>query len=216
MQINRLPQERTPIVDQRRSTATERGRYKLISVTLNVPVILTLLRVALIPLFVLVFYLPLNWACPASAGVFLLAGVTDWLDGYLARRWQQISAFGAFLDPVADKLMVAAALVMLVDKQSSVWLAIPAIVIIGREIAVSALREFMAEMGQRGIVAVSFTAKVKTTCQMLALLLLLYHRSFFGLPSYAVGMVLIYVAAGLTLWSMVVYLRAAWRTVNLE
>jgi CDP-diacylglycerol--glycerol-3-phosphate 3-phosphatidyltransferase len=217
MQFNReLPQDPRPAVERRRAPMTERRRYKRIRVTLNVPVILTLLRVALIPLFVLVFYLPFNWAYPASAGVFLFAGITDWLDGYLARRWQQISAFGAFLDPVADKLMVAAALVMLVGKQSSVWLAVPAIVIIGREIAVSALREFMAEMGQRGIVAVSFTAKVKTTCQILALLLLLYHRPFFGLPSFILGMILIYAAAGLTLWSMAFYLRAAWRTVDVE
>lgn len=195
---------------------TERRRPKPVRITLNVPVILTLLRVALIPLFVLVFYLPFDWAYPASAGVFALAGVTDWLDGYLARRWQQISAFGAFLDPVADKLMVAAALVMLVGDQGSAWLAIPAIVIVGREIAVSALREFMAEMGQRGIVAVSFIAKVKTTCQILALLLLLYHRPLYGLPSHTMGMFLIYAAAVLTLWSMGVYLRAVWRTVHVE
>lgn len=211
-----LPQEPHPAVERRRSPMTERRRYKRVRITLNVPIILTLLRVALIPLFVLVFYMPFEWAYPASAYVFALAGITDWLDGYLARRLQQISAFGAFLDPVADKLMVAAALVMLVDMQSSVWLTVPAIVIIGREIAVSALREFMAEMGQRGIVAVSFAAKLKTTCQMLALLLLLYHRPLFGLPSYAMGMLLIYAAAGLTLWSMAIYLRAAWRTVDVE
>jgi CDP-diacylglycerol--glycerol-3-phosphate 3-phosphatidyltransferase len=188
--------------------------FRRVRITLNVPVVLTLLRIALIPLFVLVFYLPFAWAYPASAFVFALAGITDWLDGYLARRWQQISAFGAFLDPVADKLMVAAALIMLVDKHSSVWLAIPAIVIVGREIGVSALREWMAKLGQRGIVAVSFVAKVKTTCQIVALLLLLYHQPIFGLPTFAIGMVLIYAAAALTLWSMFVYLRAATRTVD--
>jgi CDP-diacylglycerol--glycerol-3-phosphate 3-phosphatidyltransferase len=182
--------------------------------TLNVPVVLTLLRIALIPLFVLVFYLPFAWASPASAAVFAFAGVTDWLDGYLARRWRQISAFGAFLDPVADKLMIAAALIMLVAEHSSLWLTIPAIVIVGREIGVSALREWMAELGQRGIVAVSFTAKVKTTCQIVALLLLLYHQPLFGLPTFAIGMTLIYVAAGLTLWSMIIYLRAALRRMN--
>jgi CDP-diacylglycerol--glycerol-3-phosphate 3-phosphatidyltransferase len=190
-------------------------RFRRVQITLNVPVVLTLLRIALIPLFVLVFYLPFAWAYPASALVFLLAGITDWLDGYLARRWEQISAFGAFLDPVADKLMVAAALVMLVDKHSSIWLAIPAIVIVGREIGVSALREWMAELGQRGIVAVSSIAKVKTTCQMVALLLLLYGRPLFGLPTYAIGLVLIYIATGLTLWSMFVYLRAAFRTEDM-
>lgn len=192
-----------------------RRTFRRVRITLNVPVVLTLLRIALIPLFVLVFYLPFAWAYPASAYVFLLAGITDWLDGYLARRWEQISAFGAFLDPVADKLMVAAALVMLVDKHSSVWLAVPAIVIVGREIGVSALREWMAELGQRGIVAVSFMAKVKTTCQIVALLLLLYHQPIFGLPTFALGMVLIYIAAALTLWSMFVYLRAAMRMVDM-
>jgi CDP-diacylglycerol---glycerol-3-phosphate 3-phosphatidyltransferase len=194
----------------------ERRRAERLRVTLNIPVILTLLRIALIPLFVLVFYLPFTWAHPVSAVVFLFAGVTDWLDGYLARRWGQISAFGAFLDPVADKLMVAAALMMLVGDNGSLWLAIPAIVIVGREIAVSALREFMAELGQRGIVAVSYAAKVKTTCQIVALLLLLHHQPLFGMPTYALGLVLIYAAAGLTLWSMLIYLRAAWRTVDVE
>ncbi len=197
-------------------TVKERRRAERLRVTLNIPVILTLLRIALIPLFVLVFYLPFTWAHPVSAVVFLFAGVTDWLDGYLARRWGQISTFGAFLDPVADKLMVAAALMMLVGDNGSLWLAIPAIVIVGREIAVSALREFMAELGQRGIVAVSYAAKVKTTCQIVALLLLLHRQPLFGMPTYALGLVLIYAAAGLTLWSMLIYLRAAWRTVDVE
>jgi len=192
------------------------GRVRRPRITVNVPTVLTLLRIALIPLFVLVFYLPFEWAYPASAAVFALAGVTDWLDGYLARRWRQISAFGAFLDPVADKLMVVAALVMLVSRHGTVWLAVPAIIITGREIAVSALREYMAELGQRGIVAVSLTGKVKTTCQMVALLLLLYHQPVFALPTHAIGMTLLYIAAGLTLWSMIVYLRAAWRTVDVE
>jgi CDP-diacylglycerol---glycerol-3-phosphate 3-phosphatidyltransferase len=189
---------------------------KCIRITLNMPVVLTLLRIALIPLFVVVFYLPFAWAHPASAGIFLLAGITDWLDGYLARRWEQSSMFGAFLDPVADKLMVAAALIMLVDKHSLVWLAIPAIIIVGREIGVSALREWMAGLGQRGIVAVSFIAKVKTTCQIVALLLLLYHQPIFGLPTFAIGMVLIYMAAVLTLWSMFVYMRAVLRAMIVE
>ncbi len=204
-----LPQEPSRV-------AKERRRANRVRVTLNLPVILTLLRIGLIPLFVVVFYLPFSWARPVSALVFLVAGVTDWLDGYLARRWGQISAFGAFLDPVADKLMVAAALMMLVGDNASLWLAVPAIVIVGREIAVSALREFMAEMGQRGIVAVSYTAKVKTTCQIVALLLLLHRQPLLGMPTYALGLVLIYAAAALTLWSMLVYLRAAWRTVDVE
>jgi CDP-diacylglycerol---glycerol-3-phosphate 3-phosphatidyltransferase len=199
---------------QERAPVTGGRRFSGVHIPLNVPVILTLLRIALIPLFVLVFYLPFSWASPASAMVFALAGITDWLDGYLARRWGQISAFGAFLDPVADKLMVAAALIMLVDKHGSLGLAIPAIVIVGREIGVSALREWMAEMGQRGIVAVSYISKVKTTCQIVALLLMLYRQPIFGLPSYAIGMVLIYAAASLTLWSMFLYLRAAVRSME--
>lgn len=191
--------------------AAKKKRHRIV---INVPIVLTLLRIALIPLFVLVFFLPYGWAYPASAAIFALAGITDWLDGYLARRWRQISAFGAFLDPVADKLMVIAALVMLVSRHGTVWLAIPAIVITGREIAVSALREYMAELGQRGIVAVSYTGKIKTTCQIIALLLLLYHYPLFGLPTHAIGIALMYIAAGLTLWSMVFYLRAAWRILN--
>ncbi len=191
--------------------ATVAKRHRVI---INIPIVLTLLRIALIPLFVLVFYLPYGWAYPASAAIFTLAGITDWLDGYLARRWRQISAFGAFLDPVADKLMVVAALVMLVSRHGTVWLAVPAIIITGREIAVSALREYMAELGQSGIVAVSFTGKIKTTCQIIALLLLLYHYPLFGLPTHAIGVALMYIAAGLTLWSMVFYLRAAWRTLD--
>jgi CDP-diacylglycerol--glycerol-3-phosphate 3-phosphatidyltransferase len=187
-------------------------RFKGVRIVVNVPVLLTLLRIGLIPMFVIVFYLPHPWANPASAVVFALAGVTDWLDGYLARRWQQMSAFGAFLDPVADKLMVASALIMLVSEHGSLWLTIPAIVIIGREIGVSALREWMAEVGERGLVAVSFTAKVKTTSQMVALILLLYDQPFLGLPTSDIGMALIYVAAALTLWSMVAYLRAAFHT----
>lgn len=180
----------------------------------NAPNLVTLLRIALIPLFVIVFYLPYEWTQPVSALIFLLAGVTDWLDGYLARRLDQASAFGAFLDPVADKLMVAVALVMLVDRHGSLVLVVPACVIIGREIAVSALREWMAELGRRSSVAVSYIAKIKTALQMLALLLLLYHQSVLGVPTYRLGVTLIYVAAALTLWSMALYLRTAWRVME--
>ena len=183
--------------------------------TLNVPNILTLLRIGLIPLFVVVFYLPFSWAYPTSAMIFALAALTDWLDGFLARRLNQTSAFGAFLDPVADKLMVVVALVMLVDVHGSLLLVIPAVIIIVREIAISALREWMAAIGQAKTVAVSMIGKVKTALQMIALLFLLYHWPFLGLPTHALGMLLIYVAAGLTLWSMVLYLKAAFRAVDI-
>ena len=181
---------------------------------LNLPNSLTLLRIGLIPVFVLLFYLPGDWKHPACALVFALAALTDWLDGYLARRLNQMSAFGAFLDPVADKLMVAVALVLLVQSNPSVWFAIPATIIIGREIAISALREWMAELGKRATVAVSVIGKFKTTAQMVALLLLLYERPIGIFPTYKVGMVLLLIAAALTLWSMLVYLRAAWPMLN--
>ncbi len=176
---------------------------------MNIPNILTLLRIALIPVFVGIFYLPWHWANEMTTLVFALAAITDWFDGYLARRWNQTSAFGAFLDPVADKLIVAVALVLLVQIHPSPWLAIAAAVIIGREITISALREWMAEIGQRATVAVSMIGKIKTTAQMGALLMLLYHDPILGLPIYEIGFVSLYIAAILTLWSMIVYLRAA-------
>jgi CDP-diacylglycerol--glycerol-3-phosphate 3-phosphatidyltransferase/cardiolipin synthase len=181
---------------------------------LNVPTLLTLIRIALIPVFALAYYLPVSWANIATTAIFILAGVTDWFDGYLARRLDQASAFGAFLDPVADKLMVAVALILLMQTHPTAWMAIPAAVIIGREIAVSALREWMAELGQRARVAVSFLGKYKTTAQILALILLLYHEPLFGLDTPVLGFILLYAAAVLTLWSMFVYLRAAWTVLR--
>jgi len=180
----------------------------------NIPNILTLLRIALIPVFVLLFYLPVQWSHLATALVFALAAATDWLDGYLARRLQETSAFGAFLDPVADKLMVATALVLLVETNPTnypgVLLAIAAAVIVGREITISALREWMAEVGAAATVAVSMLGKLKTTAQMLALVFLLYKEPIAGLPIADLGLLLLYVAAILTLWSMILYLTAAW------
>jgi len=178
----------------------------------NTPNLLTLLRIALIPVFVGVFYIPTRWASLACALVFTLAAITDWLDGYLARRWEQTSSLGAFLDPVADKLMVAVALVLLVQSDPRAVLALPAAVIIGREITVSALREWMAELGARAQVAVSKVGKVKTTAQMLAIILLILDDT--DSPVYGLGMVLLYVAAVLTLWSMVLYLRVAWPSLT--
>ncbi|GAB2803805.1 CDP-diacylglycerol--glycerol-3-phosphate 3-phosphatidyltransferase [Halomonas shantousis] len=175
---------------------------------MNIPNILTLARIAFIPLLVVVFYLPYAWSLLTAAGLFGLAALTDWLDGYLARRLNQSTPFGAFLDPVADKLMVVVALALLVERYEAIWLTLPALVIIGREIVISALREWMAELGKRGRVAVSWIGKLKTTLQMISLLLLLGFAP--GTPIAYVGVVMLYVAAVLTLWSMGQYLRAAW------
>jgi len=180
----------------------------------NTPNLLTFLRILLIPVFVGIFYIPAAWALFACAFVFAVAALTDWLDGYLARRWRQTSSFGAFLDPVADKLMVAVALVLLVQSDPRAVLALPAAIIIGREIAVSALREWMAEFGARMQVAVSKVAKFKTTAQMVALILLIIGRGDTDAPLYGLGMVLLYIAAALTLWSMALYLRAAWPSLT--
>ena len=174
----------------------------------NLPNLLTLLRIALIPVFVVVFYLPVSWARPGCALIFGLAALTDLVDGWLARRWGQTSALGAFLDPVADKLMVALALVLLVQSRPEVVLALPAAVIIGREITVSALREWMAEVGSRARVAVSVLGKVKTSAQMSAIFLLILGDQPWGWVQ-TLGLGLLYISAILTLWSMVNYLRAA-------
>lgn len=177
---------------------------------MNIPNSLSLLRIALIPCFAVLFYLPLPWANVVAAGTFTLAAVTDWLDGYLARRLGQISKLGAFLDPVADKLMVAVVLVLLLERNPTIWMTVPVAVIIGREITVSALREWMAELGARARVAVSVAGKVKTGCQMVAIILLVMHQSIFGYSMFALGLILLYIATGLTLWSMFAYLVAAW------
>lgn len=176
--------------------------------TIKLPNLLTLLRIVLIPVFILVYYLPYAWAPWAASAIFGLAAITDWFDGYLARKLDQTSPFGAFLDPVADKLMVAAALVVLVEVFASPLVTIPAIVIIGREIVISALREWMAELGARASVAVSSIGKIKTTLQMASILILIAAPLYSALSW--VGMVALYGAAALTLWSMVLYLRAAW------
>jgi len=180
----------------------------------NTPNLLTLLRIVLIPVFVGVFYVPAQGARFACALVFSVAALTDWLDGYLARRWGQTSPLGAFLDPVADKLMVAVALVLLVQADPRAILALPAAVIIGREITVSALREWMAELGARGRVAVSMVGKFKTTLQMVAIVLLILVKP--KNPIYDLGMALLYVAVVLTLWSMMLYLQAAWPSLTSE
>ena len=177
---------------------------------MNVPTTFTAVRILLVPVLVILFYLPFAWASLACAAVFAFAALTDWVDGFLARRLSQVSTFGAFLDPVADKLMVAVVLVLLVQRDPTPWITLPAAVIICREIVVSALRELMAELGQRTTVAVAAIGKVKTAAQMAALLLMLYRHEIGPVPTYWIGVALLYVATALTIWSMVVYLRVAW------
>ena len=172
----------------------------------NIPIFLTILRVILIPFFVLAFYLPILSAPFITTLIFFIAGVTDWFDGYLARKLKQTTRFGAFLDPVADKVMVITALVLIVEYQHSFWITIPAIIMISREIIISALREWMAELGERNKVAVSWLGKVKTTSQMLALGGLLWRYNVY---METLAIVLLYLAAILTVWSMLQYLKAA-------
>ncbi len=175
---------------------------------MSLPNLLTLSRILLIPVFVVVYYLPGQNAHVTAAFLFALGGFTDWLDGYLARRMNQSTPFGAFLDPVADKLMVATALVIIVEEYSVIYVTLPAMVIIGREIVISALREWMAEMGKRASVAVSYIGKIKTAAQMWAIILLLAGAAWDWVS--VTGGVLLYGAAMLTLWSMILYLKAAW------
>lgn len=183
--------------------------------SLNLPTILTLGRVAVIPLVLGFFYVDWPYARQTAAALFIAASITDWFDGWLARRWNQTSNFGAFLDPVADKLLVAVALIMLLrdDTQQIVGhqlMAVLVAVIIGREITISALREWLAELGQRKRVAVGTIGKVKTGFQMTAISLMLWQKPLGPIPIYLIGYMLLFAASLLTLWSMVVYLRAAW------
>ena len=182
----------------------------------NIPIFLTWLRIAMIPMVIGLFYLPETWmTLPErdawAASAFILAALTDWFDGWLARRGNQTSAFGAFLDPVADKLMVSAALLALLNlDRVDVMIAL---IIIGREITISALREWMAQLGASASVAVHWLGKFKTASQMIAIPCLLYHEDLFGIPVARVGFVLIVVAAILTVWSMLYYLRRAWPVI---
>lgn len=181
----------------------------------NIPILLTWLRIVLIPVFTAIMYLPASWVAPqtvniAAAAVFSIAGITDWFDGYLARKWKQTSDFGAFLDPVADKLMVAVALILLVHFNRT--FAVFAIVIIGREITISALREWMAQMGRRNSVAVVSLGKFKTAAQIAAIIMLLLKDiPFLGWSLMGIGNVLMLIASVLTIWSMFYYLEMAWK-----
>lgn len=179
----------------------------------NIPNILTSFRILLIPFFLIVFFLPVSWSHFAAAFIFWLASITDALDGYLARKLQQSTRFGAFLDPVADKVMVCAALVLIVQDYNNIWVTVPALIMISREIVISALREWMAEIGKRNSVKVSNIGKYKTAAQMLALIGLLWQPN-----SFIIGLsyLLLYIATVLTAWSMVIYLKASWADLSAE
>lgn len=172
---------------------------------LNIPTWFTLLRVVMIPFFVLAFYLPFHWGKPVCAMIFIVAVITDWFDGFLARRWKQTTSFGAFLDPVADKLIVAMALVLIAEYFHAWWITLPTAVMIAREIIISALREWMARIGKHHSITVSCISKVKTSIQMLALVSLLWHP---GEIAILIGIILLYIAAVLTFWSMFQYFYA--------
>jgi len=179
---------------------------------LTLPLLLTILRVAVIPVVLALFYLPIPYARQIATVLYAAACITDWFDGWLARRWGQTSKFGAFLDPVADKLLVAVCLVMLLHAQGDAnpLFSVLVAIIIGREITISALREWMAELGSRANVAVSWIGKLKTAFQMTAIGMMIWEIPTFGLPWFDMGFALLFVAAALTIWSMIIYLKAAW------
>ena len=183
---------------------------------LNLAILLTLFRIAAIPVVVVLFYSQMEHARPIAAIVFGLAAVTDMLDGWVARRFGQMSKFGEFLDPVADKLMVAIVLVMLVQGDPLWFVDIIAMIIIGREITISALREWMATIGERANVQVNWTGKVKTVLQMFGIGFMVYEEEFLGFDIYGIGFVMLVAAAGMTIWSMAIYLRAAWPYISLD
>jgi CDP-diacylglycerol--glycerol-3-phosphate 3-phosphatidyltransferase len=180
---------------------------------MNLPNLLTLSRIFLIPVFAVVYLVPGEGTYIYAAALFALAAFTDWLDGYLARRLDQTTAFGAFLDPVADKLIVVTALVLLIGHHNTLWFTLPGLIIVGREIVISALREWMAEMNRRGLVAGTWLGRLKTTFQMIAMVVLLANPPSLDRPWVIIGYVLLYIAAVMTLASMVIYLRAAWPTL---
>ncbi len=183
---------------------------------MNLPNLLTLLRIVLVPIFALVYLAPGETLYLWAGVLFALAAFTDWLDGYLARKLGQTTRFGTFLDPVADKLIVVTALILLIGQHANLWLTLPGIVIVSREIFISALREWMAEMDRRGLVAVTRVSKVKTTLQMVAITILLANAPDLHDHWVMSGYVLLYVAALMTLWSMCIYLMAAWPTLELD
>ncbi len=186
----------------------------------TIPNLVTASRIALIPLFVAAYFIPYRHANIITPVIFVAAALTDWLDGYLARSLEQTSPFGAFLDPVADKLMVAAALILLLSDTHNDYLlgrgifSMAVLIIIGREITISALREWMAELGKRSKLKVSNAGKVKTGIQMTAIPFILYRNNLFGLPIFLLGEILLYAAAGMTAWTMIAYLQIAWKDLT--
>ena len=193
------------------------SRYGCTRLNINIPNALTIMRIMLIPVLMVVFYLPFKNHLLVAAAIFAVAAITDWVDGYLARKLGQMTAFGAFLDPVADKLMVSIALVLLVERHDTLLFTLAACVIIGREIVISALREWMAELGKRTSVAVSYVGKVKTAFQMIAIVgLLAIDPNTDESWLLALSYLMLYSAAVLTLWSMFIYLRAAWHVMRDE
>ena len=181
---------------------------------MNVPNTITISRILLIPVFIAVFYLPYSWAPALATFVFWFAAITDWFDGYLARKLNQQSALGAFIDPLADKLMVISALLLILTQHpDNNWLLFSSLIIISREIFISSLREWMASLGRGDDVAVSFAGKAKTVAQMFALLFLIYGQDLFGLPIYIIGVGMLVWAAFLTIVSMIVYIKAAWSSL---
>lgn len=184
---------------------------------MNLPSLITWARVFAIPVFILCYFLPTPHQNIILTLIFMAAAFTDWLDGYLARKWNQTSSFGAFLDPVADKLLVAVALIAIVDHEMHNWLLTLAVmIIISREITISALREWMAGMGERGVVAVSWIGKWKTAFQMGAITFLLYKQDLFGIPIYNLGLIFLIIATFLTLWSMIQYLYSTWKVLRVR
>ncbi|VAW53282.1 CDP-diacylglycerol--glycerol-3-phosphate 3-phosphatidyltransferase [hydrothermal vent metagenome] len=182
---------------------------------MNIPNAITTFRIILIPVFISVFYLPYDWAPALATFIFWFAAITDWFDGYLARKLNQQSSLGAFIDPLADKLMVVSALLIILAKHpESNWLLFSSLVIISREIFISSLREWMSSMGESQVVAVSFFGKAKTVAQMFALLFLIYEHDIFGLPTYTFGLGLLVWSAILTMVSMAVYTKSAWQTLS--
>lgn len=181
---------------------------------MNLPNVITVTRILLIPVFIVLYMLQKDWSIFAASVLFALAAITDWLDGYLARRLDQTTPFGAFLDPVADKLIVVAALIILVAYHNNPWLTLPSLIIVGREIVISALREWMAEVNDSVAVAVSYLGKIKTTLQMIALTLLLSQPVGNDSSALQTGYILLYLAAVMTLWSMWQYLQAAWSSLS--
>lgn len=183
---------------------------------MNLPNLLTLFRILLVPILVIVFYLPYKWSFYAAAFIFIIASITDFFDGFLARKLEQQTSFGAICDPVADKLIISIVLILLVSEYNTIFFTLPALIIVGREIVISGLREWMSEIGKRTDVKVSMIGKIKTAIQMISIIILLYGSHGDSTWFMNLGFVLLYVAAFLTLWSMFLYLKAAWPHFSLN